>query len=141
VVGIETLLRIMRRGLNVLPLYGTGCGVSLCRELPLLRSRRVANAVRAARVGHAPVIHDRIVTYDRLIHVCIVNYRRVHTDDSGVVREASASPFAAGEADAHVAEAVVDAAIVADVRAPVASVEEIVAAFKAPVRRRPEQTY
>jgi hypothetical protein len=55
-----------------------------------------------------------------------------------VVPEAAAVPVAAVEADTEVAEAVVDATVVADGAAPVATVPAIVTAVPAPVAGRPE---
>ena len=55
-----------------------------------------------------------------------------------VVPEAAAAPVSAVETDAEVAEAVVDAAVVADVGSPVAGVPEVSVVAVAPVAGRPE---
>jgi len=77
--------------------------------------------------------------HDRLIHIGIVNDRPVYAYDSSVIREVTTAPFAAGKADAHISEPVVNTTVVADVRAPITCVEEIVSAFKSPVGRGPQK--
>jgi hypothetical protein len=61
--------------------------------------------------------------------------------DRAVVVEVAAAPVAALIADANVAEAVIDAAIVADVGAPIAAVELIAVVTPAPVARRPKGAF
>src|SRR5208282_6383437 len=54
-------------------------------------------------------------------------------------REDASAPLATGKTHAAVTEAVVHAAIVADVRAPIAVMEPEAAAEPAPVTRRPQR--
>lgn len=98
----------------------------------------MANTARTARICDAAIIDDGRSMDNRLVHIGVVNDGRIHAHHSSVVREASAAPLAACKADAHVSKSVVDAAVVADVLSPIAIMEEIMSAFKAPVGRRPE---
>jgi hypothetical protein len=58
-----------------------------------------------------------------------------------VVEEAAAVPVAAVESNAEVAEAVVDAAVVADMASPVPGVPEIPAIAPTPISRSPKRVY
>jgi hypothetical protein len=53
-----------------------------------------------------------------------VNISGVHVYDRGVIGKDAAAPLASGKADATVSEAIVHAAIVADMRSPIALVED-----------------
>jgi hypothetical protein len=96
------------------------------------------DAARAACISYAAIIDDGRVPHDCLVHIGVVNDGPIHAHHSSVVREAVSAPLAAGKADAHVTEAIVDTAVIADVLAPVAVMEEVMSAFKAPVGGRPE---
>jgi hypothetical protein len=117
-------------------LDGAGRRVPLSREAAFISRGLVSNAARSARIGHMPVIDDGGVMNDRFIPVDVVE-AAAYMHDRRVVEEVAAAPFAAGKADTHVAEAVVDAAVISYVRSPIAVVEQVMAAFKAPVRGRP----
>lgn len=80
-----------------------------------------------------------VTDYDSAVDVSVADEAAVHMDDRGVIEEMSMPPFAAGEADAAVAEAVVNSAVESNVRAPVAAVPNISAFGEAPVSRRPKQ--
>ena len=95
------------------------------RCLLLLGSGLVLDASLATAKSYTRVIYHRIVVDDGFIDIRVVDDRGVHPDHCGVVSKIMASPLAAGKADAHVAEAVIHAAVVADVIAPVAIVEYI----------------
>ena len=60
---------------------------------------------------------------------------------AAVIEEVTAAPVAAEEAGAEIAEAVVDAAVVADARAPVAGVPKVCAAAVTPVAGCPESSH
>jgi hypothetical protein len=73
-----------------------------------------------------------------LVHVAFdVDIEVVHR---AVVVEVATTPITALVPEADVAEAVVDAAIVADVPAPVAAVKAVAVMPEAPVARGPEST-
>jgi len=84
------------------------------------------------------VVHDSRVMNDRLIDIGVVNYGSVHVHDRGVVSKVTAAPFTADKADSHEPEAVVHAAVVANMQTPVAIMEKVVPTFPAPIRRRPK---
>src|ERR1700691_743596 len=77
----------------------------------LLRSRRVADAAGSAVVSDARVVGDDVLAHDGLVHIGVVNDGRVHAHYRGVIGEVAAAPLAACEADTHIAEAIVDAAV------------------------------
>jgi hypothetical protein len=66
-----------------------------------------------------------------------VDDRAIHVHHRGVVREMSTAPFAALRS-AEVSESIIHAAVEADVRAPIASVEHVYAFIPAPITGRPE---
>src|SRR6185437_12651522 len=106
----------------------------------LRRTRLHIDAAAAAVIAHA--MHRMSAVTD----VVVDNGPLVHgpnaTTDSGhgaVVVEAVAAPVATEVADADIAEAVVDAAVVADMQSPVAGMEAIPSAVPAPIRRRPKR--
>ena len=98
------------------------------------------DAARSTGVSYMIVVDDRCIVHDRLVDVGVVNNSRIHVDHGCVVCKAVAAPFTAGKADAHVAKAVVHAAVVANMRSPVAFEEPVMTAFKAPVGRRPKES-
>jgi hypothetical protein len=75
----------------------------------------------------------------RPVNICGVNYGLVHMHDSGVIGEGAAAPLAAGKSDAAVSEAVIHAAVVADVRPPIAFMEDIAATLPAPIVGGPQK--
>jgi hypothetical protein len=113
----------------------------LARGGAFLRRRLMLNAAGAAAVGHMTVVDDGVIVNDGFVHIGGANDGGVHIRDGGVIGKSATSPFATGETDAHVAEAVVDAAVVADGRSPVAFMEEELPAGPAPVGRSPEESW
>lgn len=115
-----------------------------CRSMPhrhgtALDGRWImANSIRSTIKRNAPFVPDRVLANYCLVNVRVVNDRRVHTHNCGVIGESSTAPLAPGKSDTHVAIAVIDAAVVPDLIAPVAVMKAIVAAFPAPPRRSPE---
>src|SRR6202035_5262039 len=105
------------------------------RELCCIGARRDATA---ATVEADPIDGD-VVDHRAVVHVGDVG--RVDVGDRAVVVELVAAPAAALIALAAIAEAVVDAAVEADVRAPVAAAPHIDAALPAPVSGRPQQAH
>jgi hypothetical protein len=57
---------------------------------------------------------DRVLTHNGVVNVGVVNDRCVYPHHCGVIRKHAALPHAADETDAHEAEAVVHATVVAD---------------------------
>jgi hypothetical protein len=124
VVGLEVGSAIHSRGIDVLLLERGWGSVRFTHGNPLLRSRIVPNPARPANIGNT-IVDDRRVVHDGLVHIGVVDDGSVHVDYSGVVREIMTAPLAADKSDTHVTEAVVDAAVVADVRTPVSGVVDI----------------
>src|SRR5208283_4817052 len=116
----------------MLGLRGQGRGVWLVRVAFFFASRPRLNAAIATVKRDMIVIHDHVA----LVHVPHIDDIDIH--DGAVIEEAAATPLAAPEADAAVSEAVVNAAIEADVRSPVAGVPRIKAAAPSPVAGGPE---
>ena len=89
----------------------------------------------------AAVIADVVVggVVDHGFVVDVVNIRDVDVVHRAVVVEGSVVPISALIADAAITEAVVDAAVEADLRAPVAIIPGVGVATPAPITRSPEQ--
>ena len=97
----------------------------------------------ASRMNHDPAraveAHMHVID-DHRAAVNVVE-AHAHIEHGAIVEERPASPLAAFEAYATVSEAVIDAAVKADVRSPVATVPAVAAMLKAPVARRPQHAY
>src|SRR6202011_1801081 len=73
----------------------------------------------------------------------VVDVGDIHVRDMGkrtIVEELAIAPVPTGEADSKIAAAIVDAAIEADMRSPVAGIPDEVVIHKSPVARGPEQS-
>jgi hypothetical protein len=99
---------------------------------PVLYPARAAAECRATGVGHGASLNDGTV------HKSGVDKGLVHMHHSGVIGKVSAPPLAPGKADSQEAAAVVDAAVVADMVAPIALVKCIAAVVPAPIAGRPQ---
>jgi hypothetical protein len=106
---------------------------------PLGGAGGVLNAAGTAVVGHVMGIGDDAPLDNRPVNVSGVNDGPIHMDDRRVVCKGAAAPLAAGKADAAITVAVVHAAIVADVAAPIALMEAVMAVGPIPVVRRPQR--
>jgi len=80
----------------------------------------------------------RIVVYDDRLVIDIGHVRDIHIGHRAVVEEMAAAPFPACEAFAEVSEAVINAAIKPDVRAPIASIPKIEAIVPTPISGGPQ---
>jgi hypothetical protein len=87
------------------------------------------------RVGNDTSLHHCPV------NVCGVDDVFIHMHDCGVIGKGVAAPLAASKADASIAEAIVDAAVVADVAAPIAAMEGVVTIRPVPVVGRPQRAF
>src|ERR1035437_5809780 len=99
-----------------------GSGAHLQSALPAVEAHTDATAAIIARGTVVNVMHNRY------IHIVV----------GAVVIESPPPPVAPLVADPDIAEAVIDAAIEADMRAPVATVKPIAVIVVAPVAGRPE---
>jgi hypothetical protein len=100
----------------------------------------MVNAAGTSAVGDAAIVDDCRVVDDRRVDVGVAYDGLIHVHDRGVISKIVAVPLAAGKADAHVAKAIIHAAVVTDVGPPVALVKSVVAAFPAPVGGCPQRT-
>jgi hypothetical protein len=88
----------------------------------------VLNAAGAAVVGYMVVVDDGVSLHNRPVDIGGVDDGLIHVHHCGVVSKGVAAPLAAREANPPVAEAVIDAAVVTHVTAPVALMEAVLAA-------------
>src|SRR5215472_6924619 len=100
---------------------------------PLFGRRRMDHAAGSAVVAHAYVVLDHGAV------VGVVHARHVDASDGCVVDEVTRVPISAVVADAEIAEAVIDAAVVADARSPVTGMPRVDGAGPRPVTRRPQR--
>src|SRR5580698_5022636 len=109
-------------------------GVPLMAIRFFLRRRTRFYTTWAVKAG-VHIVHDHGPVVD------VMDARHIHVHHCAVVEECAASPLAAPEAYAAVAEAIINAAIKSDVRAPIAAVPTIQAACESPVARSQEHAY
>jgi len=135
--GAEALLRIACRSLEMLRLHRGRRNMPFRRERPLFRRRLMLNSARSARVRNMVVVDDGRVVNDGYVVVDVME-AAADMHDRSVIREHTTVPLAAGKTNAHVTEPVIHATVEAYVRTPVSVMEQVVAAFKSPIGRRPE---
>jgi hypothetical protein len=99
------------------------------RSCPNLQSARSADETHA--ISAPAVIVPAVV-------INVMHDADVHIVVGAVVIEMAAAPVTALVADADVAETVVDAAVEADVRTPIATIKAVAAMPEAPISGRPE---
>ena len=105
------------------------------RDSLFLRRWPSRDAALAAVVAHTV---DRGVVYNHgTVDVGVVDDGRIHIQNRGVIAEDTPVPAAAAEAGSEVSEPIVDAAIKADLRGPIALVKEERIVFPAPPGRSP----
>src|SRR5271170_665894 len=118
-------------------MFGLGChrcNVLLAAIRFLLCSRPCFDTASAIEAG-VHVIHDYGPAVD------VRHAVHIHVHHFAVVEEGAASPLAARETDAAVSEAIVNAAVEADVRSPISTVPAVEAARKSPVAWSPEHAH
>src|SRR6476620_2025759 len=123
-------------GLLMLELQRGWPSVLFARPSKLL-SRRLSFS--SAWPTEADILH-RLVLDDGL-GVDLGDNGLVHLGDGGVVKEHPVIPISALVADAPIAEAVVDTAIISDVRPPISGVQSVKTTVVAPVAGRSQQPY
>src|SRR5580698_2197695 len=101
--------------------------------------RSVIDAAGAAVVGNTIAIDDGVLADNGFVDIGVVYDGAVNMHDRGVIGEASATPHAADEADTHVTEAIIYAAVVTDLGSPITGIESVLTAGPSPIRRRPER--
>ena len=126
----------------------------LARGVFMLQLRRNRAAMRFVGVGcllrrgtcgysalSAVVRHVRIIVYDDGLVIDIGDVCDIHISHRPVVEKFAAAPFAAGEAFAEVSEAVINAAVESEMRAPIAGIPNIEAVVPTPVSGGPQIAY
>jgi hypothetical protein len=116
----------------VMLLVGCSSLVLVLVSQPLFRARIVADAALASAESDVAVAGDEAPIDTLAVIKGVVDVASVHMHGRGVVEEVVAAPLTAGKTNAAVAEAVVHAAVVADVPSPVAFMEKKVAVIPAP---------
>jgi hypothetical protein len=127
------------RGL-VLLLEGGCRDVPLVLSHPFFRAGLVVDTARAAAEGHVAIPGNEASVHAPPVLEGLVDKPAVHMHYDDVIGEDLAAPLAAGKAEAAITVAVVHAAIVTDVPAPVAGMEDVETVRPAPVARRPQST-
>ncbi len=133
VIGGGEQRAILAGGVFLLALRGDRRSVGFVGETFLLGGGTDLHSTLSAVEGHVRVVDD-----DRLV-IDVGDVGDVYVGDGAVVEEVAFAPLATLEAVAAVAEAVVDAAVEADLRSPVAFVEGVDAVIPSPVAGSPEQ--
>jgi hypothetical protein len=130
---------VLFRNLLMLLLGPSRWNVRLAGKGLLLRRRFRGNSIRPAVEAGVSVVDDRRVVDDRCIHVCRPNHGRVHGYCCCVVSEDAAAPLTAGEAAPTITESIVHAPVEADLRPPIAGIEDVNTSISpAPITRCPE---
>ena len=119
-------------------------GLQLCWRPVLLTCRRLFCLRRTggdstSTAVIADMVYRRVVDYGLVIN--IVNIRDVYVIHRAVVIEGSVIPIPSLITGTAIAVAVVDAAVEADLRTPVAAIPGVGVASPAPIARSPEQTH
>jgi hypothetical protein len=139
VILVVGKLRVLGRLLTSGTLCSDGSGVALVHGSDFCRAwlnvYAAVAAVVADAVGGLRGVMDVVVDNGALV---VIADAGAYVGDGAVVIEVVSLPVASEEAEADVAEAVIDATVEADVRTPVSAVEAVVSAAPAPVGRCPE---
>src|SRR5450755_637169 len=114
-------------------LRGRRRDVRFVRSRPLLGTRSGRYAAGAAVVAD---LIDRDVVDDGFV-VGVVDVCCAHVVGGGVIGIVASFPTSAHKANAHVSEPVVDATVVAYMRAPIAGMETVDAGAECPISGRP----
>jgi hypothetical protein len=107
----------------MLGLKGRAGHVLIMFRLTLFRRGIMMDAARAAAIGYVAVANHRGPVDNGPVNVCGVNEALIDVDHGRVVGEFMAAPYSPREPDPHIAESIVDAAVIADVRSPISVME------------------
>ena len=137
------LLLVLRRHLPCLQLRGHRRNTLLVHRRHFRRQRLARDSSRTVITGpviddvHRRIVHDHRVRDRAVVHG---NIGDVHVVDGFVVVEAASVPVPALVAHAHVAKAVINAAVVSDMPSPVSVAITVAAIHVAPVAGSPQIT-
>ena len=118
----------------VLNLRRNGRSVRFAGERLFLRSRARSHAAFSAVEGNMGIVIDD----DRPVNVDVGDVDGVYVHHGCVVKESSAAPFTAAEADATISESVINAAIKSDVRSPISSIPGVDTVVPSPISGGPQ---
>src|SRR5580658_1343471 len=121
--------------LHMLGLSGHRSNVSLMRRGLLGWRRTRTNPTVTAVVAH---MIDRCMT-DRCV-VNVMNISDIHVEHSAIVKKVPIVPTTAFESNSEIAETIIDSAIEANRRPPIAVIEDKAVTTPTPIPRRPEKT-
>src|SRR6185312_1169959 len=121
--------------LHMVELFARRRSVLLMRPVLFLSRRPRIDAAIAAVEARV----DAHVRHVYVLDIRVMDHGAVHVHDSGVIGEVAALPASAEEPHAAISEAVVDAAVEADVRSPIALMPDEGASAPAPVTGGPQQ--
>lgn len=139
VVGLEVRGAVSSRCFHVMLLIGRRGHMRFTQGLLFDGGGLVAYAAGTAGIRDAAIINNRRVMHDGFVHIGVANDGVVHPNDSRVIGELAPTPLAAHKTHSHVTEAIVDAAVISNVRSPVSGVQDVEAAFPAPIGRSPQR--
>jgi hypothetical protein len=97
-------------------------------------TRTNVDTARATVIANPSVVG---VVVNHCVVVDVVHLVHIHTIDASVVIEMTLVPITSLVSKAHIAEAIIDAAVVADVRSPIAAIETVMTVGIAPIAGRP----
>lgn len=138
-LGVRGPVRPCLRNLLLLELGGSR--MSLVHGHALGRCWAVSHAARPSVERHPVRIRDRVLPHNRVVDVGVVNDGRIYPCHRSVIRKHSALPHAAHKTNAHIAETVVHSAVIANRRAPVSGVKNVLSARPAPIGRGPQRAH
>ncbi len=135
VIDVEELRTILSRLPRVHCLRRQWRQVPFTRRLQLRWSGTRFNAAVAASIADAVIV---VIVDGHVVHVDIPYDRRVYIRDRAVVIEIVVVPVATVIATANISMPIVDAAVVADMRSPVAVIPAVTIVHPAPVAGCPQ---
>src|ERR1700722_19822559 len=81
---------------------------------------------------------NRDILDHRTVNVGVVNHGRIHMPNGGVAQKFATFPSAPTETGSRITEPIVNTAIEADVRPPIAAMPTIMSSLKSPIARGPK---
>lgn len=120
-IGLGKEIMVAPRCLHMLRLEVCRLNMMFVHGLYFFRAWPCHYAAAAAIVAHV-VVNDSIASYNRAVDINIVHHGTVYIDNRSVIPEHISGPHATGEAYTKVAAPVIDTAVEAHMRTPIAGV-------------------
>ena len=133
-IGGRELVAVLAGGMVVIELLRCRLDMVLVHGRLFLRSGPGLDTPAAVETG--VIIHDCIVDHGP-VDISVVNDCGIDIHHGGIIPEVPAMPFPAYKAGSPIAIPIIDPAVKADMRSPIAAVPAIDAAGIAPVTRGP----